>query len=141
MIMIYLKTYEKYLQSDSRGYNIGEYVYHVTPLNKLDIIKEEGLKPQSGISLNGEKFKNRLYLATSLIAAYDISVNFGSYRDDREYAIIKLSSDCLKEYDEDPLFVHGIYVDYSISEKYIIEIINCNDLFDKFDEQDFEDLY
>lgn len=82
-----------------------------------------------------------MYFATSLIAAYDLSVNFGSYRDSGEYVIFKLTSDCIEEYEEDSLFLHGIYVDYSINKNCIVEVIDAEDLFDKFDENDLEDLY
>ena len=133
---------ESYLPSDAIGYDIGEYLYHITPIKNLNKIKNNGFVPKDGISINGKPFKNRLYFATSLIAAYDLSVNFQSYRDDvDEYVIFKVDSKCLKDYEEDELFKHGIYVNYPISKKYIVDIINAEDLFGKFDEDDFENLY
>jgi hypothetical protein len=132
---------EDYLVSDAIGYNIGDFIYHTTPMKNLNKIKKYGFEPQSGISINGKKFENRLYFATSLIAAYDLSVNFGSYRDDSEYVIFKVDSKCLNDYEEDPLFTHGIFVDYKIDKKYIIDIIKAEKLFDKFSDDDIENLY
>lgn len=140
-VMKYLKLFEEYLQSDAIGYNIGDYIYHVTPIKNLNKIKKLGFKTQSGTSINGKKYNNRIYFATSLISAYDISVNFGSYKDDSEYVIFKLKSNCLDEYEKDPLFIHGIFVDYDIDKKYIVDVIKCEDLFNKFDENDIENLY
>jgi len=37
--------------------------------------------------------------------------------------------------------VHGIYIDYKIDKKYIVDVINASDLINKFDEEDLEDLY
>ena len=139
--MKYLKLFENYLKSDSIGYNVGEYIYHVTPIKNMDKIKKNGLIPQSGTSINGKKYTNRIYFATSLISAYDISVNFSSYKDNGEYVIFKFKSNCLNGYEKDPLFVHGIYVDYPINKNYIVDIIKCDDLFNKFDENDLENLY
>lgn len=133
---------ENYLQSDAVGYNIGKYLYHITPKSNISQIKKKGFVPKNGISINNKPFKNRLYFATSLIAAYDLSVNFGSYKDDREYAIFKIKSDCVNAgYEEDPLFVHGIYVDYAITNSCIVDVINASDLFNKFNDDDFEKLY
>jgi len=133
---------EKYMTNDSIGYNIGKYIYHVSPLKYLNIIKKNGLIPQNGKTINNKEYKNRLYLATSLIAAYDISVNFESYKEDNEYVIFKINSESLiNGYDNDPLFQHGIYIDYPIDEKYILEIINTDDLFNKFDDDDIDNLY
>lgn len=133
---------ENYLKSDAIGYNIGEYIYHVTPKKNLDEIKKNGLHPQNGISINGKKYENRIYFATSLIAAYDISVNFGSYKDDGEYVIFKVKSNCLiNSYEKDPLFVHGIYINYEISNECVVDIIKANKLFNKYDENDLENLY
>ena len=133
---------ENKFQSDAMGYNIGKYIYHTTPIKNLDKIKYKGLKLRSGITISGENFKNRIYFSTSLIAAYDILVNFGSYRDNKAYAIFKLNSNCLiNGYKKDPLFVHGIFVNYNIDRKYILEIINADDLFNKFNEEDIENLY
>ena len=136
----YLK--ENYLPSDAMGYNIGEFVYHITPKKNFNTIKKNGFIPKDGISINNKPFKNRLYFATSLIAAYDLSVNFNSYRDNDEYIIFKLDSKCIdKGYEEDELFIHGIYVDYKIPYSFVIDVINTSDLFNKFDDEDFDRLY
>ena len=132
---------ERYLDSDAIGYEIGNFIYHITPEKNLSFIKENGFIPQDGISINGKHFENRLYFATSLIAAYDLSVNFGSYKDDDNYIIFKIESSCISDYEEDPLFVHGIYIDYSISEEYIVDILKADDYFNKFDDDDIEKLY
>lgn len=134
---------EKYLESDAIGYAIGDFIYHVTTMKNVEKIKSQGFKPQDGISINGKPFQNRLYFATSLIAAYDLSVNFSSFKDEYkdEYVIFKLKSNCIDEYEEDPLFLHGIYVDYKIDKKYIVDMIKTSDLFNKFNDDDFDDLY
>lgn len=133
---------ENYLPNDAIGYTIGEYIYHATPIDNLSRIKNNGFVPKDGISINGTTFKKRCYFATSLIAAYDLTVNFGSYKDDKEYIIFKIDSKCLdKGFTPDPLFKHGVYVDYKIGAEYIIDTIKANDLFDKFDDNDIEELY
>jgi hypothetical protein len=129
------------IESDAMGYDIGDYLYHITPVSNFDTIINKGFIPKNGISINGKPFENRLYFATSLISAYDLSVNFGSYRDDAEYVIFKIKSDCIDDFDEDDLFAHGIYVDYKISNKCILGYVNANDLFNKFDDEDIENLY
>ncbi len=129
------------IESDAMGYDIGDYLYHITPVSNFDTIINKGFIPKNGISINGKPFENRLYFATSLISAYDLSVNFGSYRDDTEYVIFKIKSDCIDDYEEDNLFAHGIYIDYKISNKCILGYVNANDLFNKFDDEDLENLY
>jgi len=129
------------LKSDAIGYNIGDYIYHVSPVKNLTNILESGFIPKSGIAINGKPYNNRLYFATSLIAAYDLTVNFNSYKDNDEYIIFKIDSSSLSEYNKDPLFIHGIWVDYSISKKYIIETIRAESLFGKFNDEDFDKLY
>jgi len=39
------------------------------------------------------------------------------------------------------LFFDGIYVDYIIGSRYIVEIFDADDLFDKFDADDLDKLY
>lgn len=140
--MKYLMLFESFLKSDAIGYHIGEFIYHVTPLKNEEKIKKEGFKVQSGVSINGKKYEKRIYFATSLISAYDISVNFGSYRNEYEYVIFKINSECLKNgYEKDPLFAHGIFVDYNIDKRYIVDIIKTSELFNKFNDEDLENLY
>jgi hypothetical protein len=129
------------IESDAMGYDIGDYLYHITPVSNFNTIINKGFIPKNGISINGKPFENRLYFATSLISAYDLSVNFGSYRDDAEYVIFKIKSDCIDDYEEDDLFAHGIYVDYKVSNKCIVGYVNADDLFNKFDDEDLENLY
>ena len=133
---------ENYLQSDAIGYNIREYLYHITPKSNVSRIKKNGFIVKDGVSINGKPFKNRLYFATSLIVAYDLSVNFGSYKDNNEYVIFKVKSNCIDNgYEKDPLFVHGIYVDYPITNNCIVSVMNASDLFNKFNDDDMENLY
>ena len=129
------------IESDAMGYDIGDYLYHITPVSNFNTIIKKGFIPKNGISINNKPFENRLYFATSLISAYDLSVNFGSYRDDTEYVIFKIKSDCINDYEQDDLFAHGIYVDYKISNKCILGYVNANDLFNKFDDEDIDNLY
>jgi hypothetical protein len=132
---------ENYLISDAIGYNIGEYLYHITPKKNINNIKKNGFLPKDGVAINGKPFKNRLYFATSLIAAYDLSVNFRSYKDNEEYVILKVKSNYITDYEKDPLFVHGIYVKYPISNNCIVDTIDADDLFNKFNDDDIENLY
>ena len=132
----------QHAESDAVGYAVGDYVYHVAPAKYADGIRRSGFLPKSGRSVNGAEYENRVYFATSLIAAYDISVNFGSYRDDGEYVIFKVDSRGLAGgYEEDPLFVHGIYVDYAVPSEYIVDAFPASDLFGKYDDADFDKLY
>lgn len=144
--MKHLKTHleyinESYRKSDAIGYIIGKYLYHITPSENLERIKNNGFHPKDGVSVNGKVFEDRLYFATSLISAYDLSVNFSSIRDTYDYTIFKVDSSFLKEYEEDPLFPHGIYIDYPVPSEHIIDYFDADDLFDKFSEEDIEDLY
>jgi hypothetical protein len=129
------------IESDAMGYDIGDYLYHITPVSNFNTIINKGFIPKNGISINNKPFENRLYFATSLISAYDLSVNFGSYRDDSDYVIFKIKSDCTNDYEEDDLFAHGIYVDYKVSNKCIFGYVNANDLFNKFDDDKLHVLH
>lgn len=136
------KQFNENLKSDDIGYNIGQYLYHITPKRNVPQIKKNGFIPKDGIAINNKPFKNRLYFTTSLISAYDLSVNFGSYKDNEEYVIFKLKSDCVNNgYEKDLLFVHGIYVDYTIPYSCVVDVMNASDLFNKFDDEDIENLY
>jgi len=138
----YNEFINEYLKNDAIGYNVGEFIYHVTTLKSLENIKDNGFIPQEGTSINGEHYKNRIYFATSLIAAYDIYENISSYKEYySEYVIIKIDSKCLKDYEEDTLFNHGIYVDYNISKEYILEDTLADNFRGKFNDDDIENLY
>jgi len=141
MIINFENFLKEYMDSDAIGYDIGEFIYHVTPESNVQDINTFGFIPKNGITINNNEYNNRLYFATSLIAAYDISVNFNSYKSDENYVIFKVDSKCLKNYDEDPLFVHGIYIDYPISIDYIVDVYDASELFDKFNDDDFDELY
>jgi hypothetical protein len=134
---------ENYLSNDAVGYSVGDYLYHVTPKKNLLNIIQNGFEPKDGVAINGKPFKNRLYFATSLIAAYDLCTNFQSYRDGYdEWSIIKVKSVCVKDgYENDPLFVHGIYVNYPIKPDFMVDVIDYDNLFGKFRDEDFEELY
>lgn len=138
----HVRLFEEFMASDARGYDVGEYVYHVTPVENLATIMRVGLVPRDGVAINGRKYENRLYFATSLIAAYDISVNFQSHGRGREYSIIKVSSEAVaRGRENDPLFEHGIYVDYPVGPGAIIGVTMANDLFGKYDDVDLDRLY
>ena len=133
---------ENFLVSDAIGYEIGDYIYHVTPKDNIPNIEKKGFVPKDGIAINNKPYENRLYFATSLIAAYDLTVNFNSYREYKEYAIFKLDAKSINDgYEIDPLFQHGIYIDYPIEYKYVVDKFNSEDLFDKFEEDDLDNLY
>jgi len=139
--MKYIKLFEEYLTSDAKGYEIGEFLYHTTTLNNKEDIERNGFIPKDGISIDGNYFVNRLYFATSLISAYDISVNFQAHGKGDDYIIYKISSKNISDYEIDPLFQHGIYIDYPISKMDILDVIDSDSLFDKFDCDDLDDLY
>lgn len=132
---------EEYLKSDAVGYNISNYIYHTTLVENIDNIKNNGFIPKDGISIDGKEYENRIYFATSLIAAYDISHTIGVRGD--EYAIFKLTSNYIIKngYEKDTLFLHGIYVNYPVDKKYIIDMIYVEDIFAKFDGEDLDALY
>jgi len=133
--------FENYLKSDAKGYKIGKYVYHITPERYLNSILKYGFKLHTGGTTNLENiYEPRLYFTTSLIAAYDLAVNFSSFREE-QHIIFKVKSNCIKDYEEDELFPHGIYVEYPVNKDCIIEYYNQDDFFDKFDEDDIENLY
>jgi len=134
--------FEQYLPNDMSGYTVQDFIYHVTPDGNVQHILDYGFTPKNGTAINGQKFRNRLYFATSLIAAYDLSVNFDSIRRDiGSQTILKVSKSCLKDYKIDPLFGHGIYINYPVKPEYIVDVIKCDDLFGKFNDDDFDALY
>ena len=69
--MKYIKTLNNYLKeiyipSDAMGYNIGEFVYHITPKKNFNTIKKNGLIPKDGISINNKPFKNSVEIERSI---------------------------------------------------------------------------
>lgn len=133
---------DQLLESDAVGYDVGKYIYHITPKTNLPSIKRNGLLPKDGTSINWDLYKNRLYFTTSLIAAYDLAINFEAHNKGKKYLILKIDSNCLiNGYKEDKLFSHGIYTEYPISYEYIIDIIVADDLVGKYSDEDLENLY
>lgn len=132
---------ENYLSNDAVGYNVGDYLYHVTPKKNLLNIIQNGFEPKDGVAINGKPFKNRLYFATSLIAAYDLCTNFQEYRNEYDdWVILKVDAKFVKEgYKKDPQFAHGIYIDYPVNSFSILEVIHHENLFGKFRDEDLEE--
>lgn len=138
----HVRLFEEYAASDASGYDVGEYVYHVTQSASVGAILEEGLVPKDGVSVNGAPFEGRLYFATSLIAAYDLSVNFESLGRGDDYTILKVDSSCLGGgWENDPLFAHGVYVGYPVDARFIVGAVRADDLFGMYDDADLDELY
>ena len=132
----------KILSSGARGYSIGEYLYHVTPTKYLTGIKKKGLQLATGGTTHLNKhYSPRIFLATSLIAAYDLAQNFSVHRNE-PHTILKIDSSLIKgPFHKDYYFSHGVYIESAIEKEAIVEVINPDDLFGTWDEEEFSELY
>lgn len=100
-------------------YDNGEELYYGIRLYKNVYSDQTGKK----VNKKGQSFLNRnyktsrVYLATSLIGAYDIQNNFNSH-DGKKYIILEIDTDKLKgSFFNDDLYLHGIYTESSIPKK------------------------
>jgi hypothetical protein len=137
-----VRMFGEHLRSDASGYEVGAHVWHVTPADRLRAIRRVGLLPQDGVSIDGRPFRNRLYFATSRIAAYDISVNFQSHGRAEEYFMLKVdSAGIARGHHDDPLFAHGVWVDYPVGPGYVVGYEAAADAYGEYDEDDLDNLY
>jgi hypothetical protein len=87
-------------------------LYHVSPIKNKSSILNNGIELKTG----GNTYLNRtydprIYLATSLIAAYDIQLNFSSHTD-LDYIIFEIDTKTLNgKFYEDSKFAHGVWTD------------------------------
>ena len=132
------------LKSDASGHLVRDKLYHVTTKENADAIQKRGFIPRNGISINGKPHPARTYFATSLIAAYDLAANFSSWKNtSEEYDILEVNPEMILDrgYKYDPLFAHGVYVDYAVPRRYITGRIPASSLFNRFHDEDFDKLY
>lgn len=127
-------------ESDAIGYKLGKFLYHVTPEENADEIRKLGICPATGGNTHLRKtYSPRVYLATSLIAAYDLVTNFSAHRGTR-HVIFKVDPSFVGEFKKDPDFMHGIYLEgYGIPPEGVLEEIDPDSL--DYDENDLDELY
>lgn len=112
----------------------------MSPIKNKSSILNDGIELKTGGStyLN-RTYEPRIYLATSLIAAYDIQSNFSSHTD-LDYIIFEINTKTLNgEFYEDSKFLHGVWTDTKIDKKSIIKTIDPSSLY--YNEDDLDNLY
>lgn len=117
-----------------------KYLYHISPQSNRSLIKKSGIIPKTGgrTKLN-LSYSPRIYLATSLIAAYSLMEEFQNWKDE-EYDIYEIDTkDLTDDFYDDPKFMHGVFTTQSISFNNITKIIDPKTLY--FDPEDIEQLY
>lgn len=128
-----------------------EYLYHATPIECIDDIMRDGLTPMfsNWKTFVGNQYDHeaRIYLANSLIAAYDIAQNFIGHGKASEYVIIKikrnsLEIDGIELYDDEFFQNNWVFVIEKIKPKHFHEeIVNADDLMNTFSDEELEWLY
>lgn len=116
-------------------------LYHVTPKENLKSILQTGIKLNTiGQSFLNRNYKTpRVYLATSLIAAYEIQTNFNSH-EGKDYVILELDTKKLNgPFFNDELYLHGIYTHSKVNKQAILKTIDPNTLI--FQDTDLENMY
>ena len=123
-------------------YMLPEFLYHVSPIENKDSILKNGILVKTGGTSHLQRnYSPRIYLACSLIAAYDIQLNFNSHNG-KQYLIYKLDKNKLNQSAniyEDSKFAHGVHIDKNISKDAIIDVINPDNL--RYNEEDLDNLY
>jgi hypothetical protein len=118
------------------------FLYHVSPIeNKDSILKKGIILKEGGTSHLYRTYTPRIYLACSLISAYDIQLNFNSHNS-KTYLIYKIDKNKLDHTAniyEDSKFAHGVHIDKNIPKQAIVEVINPDNL--HFNEEDLDNLY
>lgn len=122
-------------------HTVEEYLYHVTPASSIAKIMKEGIQPQTG----GRTFLNRtysprIYLATSLIAAYDLQVNFAAH-DGLQYKILEIDASKIPGagFHPDDKFVHGVWTTTAIPVNAVVKVIDPSTL--SYEDDALESLY
>lgn len=140
--MRHLKTYKLFEEEEAvRKEWLPEYVYHVTPVQNERAILNNGIKPATGGRTHLQRtYDPRIYLATSLIGAYDLQVGFNAH-DGEDYIIFKLRTEDIPSttFYDDEKFLHGVWTPDAIPASAIITSIDPSDL--QYDEDDLEDIY
>ena len=78
-------------------------------------------------------------MATSLIAAYDLYVNFNAHNG-KKYYIYKIDTSKINgNFFDDDKFVHGVYIDENIDKDAIVELIDPTHL--SYDDEELSNLY
>lgn len=142
--MKHLKSYENFVEGEEEIKKewLPKELYHISPSINEEKILKNGIKTSNG---GGTWFNRtytpRVYLATSLIAAYDLQVNFISHDMAKKYTIFKIETSLISEgrFFEDSKFAHGIYIEQNIPKEAIIEVIDPDIL--SYDAEDLENLY
>lgn len=116
------------------------YLYHISPVENKQSILNNGIKLSTGgTTFLKRTYTPRIYLATSLIAAYDLYVNFHAHNQ-KKYLIYKIDTSKINgNFFDDDKFIHGVYTDENINKKAIIELIDPLSL--SYDDDELEDLY
>lgn len=115
-------------------------LYHASPIsNKEDILKNGIKLGTGGQTYLNRTYSPRIYLATSLIGAYDIQLNFNSHTD-LDYIIFEIDTNKLSgHFYEDSKYAHGIWTDKPISKDAIIRTIDPDTL--KYTADQLDRLY
>ena len=119
-----------------------DFLYHVSPIENEQSILKNGIKTNTnGTTVFKRIYSPRVYLATSLMAAYDLQTNFNSHNS-KNYLIYKIDKSKLNKncnIREDSKFAHGIWIDKNVSPNAIVETIDPNTL--SYNDEDLENLY
>lgn len=117
-----------------------DFVYHISPIENRNSILNKGIILKTGgTSHLYRTYTPRIYLACSLIAAYDLYLNFNAHNG-KEYLVYKIDKNKLSgNIYEDSKFAHGIHIDKNIPKEAIVEVIDPNAL--KYNEEDLDNLY
>lgn len=120
-------------------------LYHTTKLSNEASIKKGGIRASTGGGtwLN-RTYDPRVYLATSLIAAYDITVGFQAHDGSHEdYVIFEIDKRSLRgvTFYEDEKFNHGVYVKSDVPASAITGRVLHSELFGRFNDDDIDRLY
>jgi hypothetical protein len=122
---------------------IPDFLYHISATKNKESILKNGIKMSTGGGTwFGRTYSNRVYMATSLIAAYDLQLNFKAHEMADDYLIFKIELDKIPNgapFYNDSLFNHGIYTEQSIPKSAIIDVINPDTL--SYPSEDLENLY
>lgn len=119
------------------------WLYHISAAKNKESILNNGIKRSTGGGTwFGRTYSNRVYLATSLIAAYDLQLNFTSHGLADSYIIFKVDESKIPnkaDFYNDSLFVHGVYTEQDIPKEAIVDQIDPDSL--SYAAEDLENLY
>lgn len=139
---IYIKETNDNIENEDKLelFMLPDFLYHISPIeNKNSILNKGIILKTGGTSHLYRTYTPRIYLACSLIAAYDLYLNFNAHNG-KEYLIYKIDKNKLSgNIYEDSKFAHGIHIDKNIPKEAIIEVIDPNTL--KYNEEDLDNLY